>query len=116
MTPYPKWTRLTGHPPIGTAVQFHYLFRGFREGQGTGTASFEAKLLWKLTSEREEVLYVFFLDLQKSYDALDRERYMEILVEYGFGPRMEIILWYYWDHISMVARSGDYYGTPFKGH
>ena len=116
MTPYPKRKILTGHLTIGTVVQFHCLFCGFREGQGTGTASLEAKFLRQLTSEREEVLYFFFLDLHKSYDALDRERYMEILVEYGFGPRMEIILWYYWDHISMVARSGDYYGTPFKGH
>ena len=29
---------------------------------------------------------------------------------------MERILQYYWDHISMVARAGNFYGTIFKVH
>ena len=41
---------------------------------------------------------------------------MEIIVGYGVGPQTERILHYYWDHISMVARVGNYYGTLFKGH
>ena len=41
---------------------------------------------------------------------------MEILVGHGFGPQTERILRYYWDRLSMVARLGRYYGTPFKGH
>ena len=41
---------------------------------------------------------------------------MEIIVGYGVGPQTERILHYYWDHISMVARVGHYYGTLFKGH
>ena len=42
-------------------------------GQGTGTASLEAKLLQQITAVREEVLYEVFLDLSKAYDALDKE-------------------------------------------
>ena len=41
---------------------------------------------------------------------------MEILVGHGFGPQTERILRYYWDRLSMVARLGHYYGTPFEGH
>ena len=41
---------------------------------------------------------------------------MDILVGYGVGPQIERILRYYWDRLSMVAISGSYYGSPFKGH
>ena len=64
----------------------------------------------------EEVLYKLFLHLRKSYDALDRERHMDILVRYGVVQRMEKIIRYSWYHLSMVARSGCYYVTPFKVH
>ena len=36
---------------------------------------------------REEVLHIIFLDLQKVYDALYRDRYLDILEGYGVGPR-----------------------------
>ena len=36
---------------------------------------------------REEVLYMIFLDLYKSYDALERYRFLDILEGYGVGPR-----------------------------
>ena len=39
-----------------------------------GTETLEAKLLQQLVALREEVLYVIFLGLHKSYDALDRSR------------------------------------------
>ena len=61
----------------------------------TGTASLKAKLLHNLTSTREEVLYIFFLDLWKVYEKLDWERCMEILMGYGVGLQMERILRYY---------------------
>ena len=41
---------------------------------------------------------------------------MEIIVGYGTSPLMERIIRHLWDHLSMVAREGLYYGTPFKGH
>ena len=41
---------------------------------------------------------------------------MNILVGYGVSLRMDRILQNYWGHLSMVARSGHYGGTPFKGH
>ena len=46
----------------------------FWAGRSTGTSTFKAKLLQQLAALREEVLYVIFLDLHRSYDALDRSR------------------------------------------
>ena len=85
---------LPGHRPCGgdvegsggnfncqltASITYHDFLHGFREGRGTGTATLEAKLLQQLAALREEVLYVVFLDLHKTYDALDRSRCLEIL-------------------------------------
>ena len=64
---------------------------------------------------REEVLYVIFLDLTKAYDALDMSRCLEILEGYGVGPSARRFLTTYWRRLTMVARSGGYYGKAFKG-
>ena len=61
------------------SITYHNFLHGFRADRGTGTSTLEAKLLQKLASLREEVLYVIFLDLQKAYDAMDRSRCLEIL-------------------------------------
>ena len=57
---------------LTASITFHDLLQGFRAGRGTGTATLEAKLLQKLSALRREVLYVIFLDLHKTYNALDR--------------------------------------------
>ena len=79
---------------IGAAAKFHDMLHGFMAGRGTWNASLEDKLLQNLTSTREEVLYEVFLGLWKDYDALDRWRYMYIMVGYGIGLRRERILHY----------------------
>ena len=63
---------------------------------------------------REDVLYEVLLDLQKSYGALSREHFIEILVSYGVGPHMECLLRNYCDHLTMVAWEGLYYVDPLK--
>ena len=55
-------------------IIFHDVMHGFRAGHGTGNATLKAKLLQQLTEMREAVLFEVFLDLQKAYDALDRDR------------------------------------------
>ena len=57
---------------------------------------------------------MIFLDLHKTYDALDRSRLLEILEGYGVGPRSRKLLQTYWHRLTMVARAGDYYGTSFR--
>ena len=59
---------------LTSSITFHDVLHGFRAGRGTGTATLEAKLLQQLAAMWEEVIYVIFLDLTKSYDALDRSR------------------------------------------
>ena len=64
---------------ITSSIAYHNFLHGFRAGCGRGTSTLKAKLLQQLASMREEVLYVIFLDLHKAYDALDREKCLEIL-------------------------------------
>ena len=55
---------------IGSVINFHDALHGLRTGQGDGSSFLEAKLLQKLTVIIEEVIYNFFLDLQKAYENL----------------------------------------------
>ena len=55
-------------------IIFHDVLHGFRSGRGIGNASLEAKLLQHITSMREAVLFEVFLDLEKAYNDLDRDR------------------------------------------
>ena len=48
------------------------------------------------------------------YDALDRSRCLDILEEYGMGSQAQRLLKTYWRQLTMVARSGGYYGTVFQ--
>ena len=59
---------------LTASITYHDFLHGFWAGRGTGTTTFEAKLLQQLSDLREEVLYVIFLDLHKAYDSLDRSR------------------------------------------
>ena len=58
---------------------------------------------------------MIFLDLHKTYNALDRSRCLEILEGYGVGTRARQLLRTYWGKMTMAARAGGYYGTAFKG-
>ena len=62
-----------------SSINFHDVLHGFRAGRGTDTASLEAKLFHQLMPMRDEVLYAIFMYLHKSYDALDRDRCLEII-------------------------------------
>ena len=92
------------------AITYHNSIHGFRAGRVTGTTTLEVKLLQQVLALKEAVLHAIFLDLQKAYDALDRSRCMDILEEYGVGPRAFRILCSYWERLMMVARAGGYYG------
>ena len=102
------------HCHLTTATTYHNFLHGVRAGHGTRTATLEAKLIQQLAAMREEVLYVIFLDLTKAYDDLDRSRSLEILEGYGVGPRARRLLQAYWRKLTMVARTGGYYGDGFK--
>ena len=80
-----------------------------------GTASLEVKLIQHLADTREEVLYEIFLDLHKAYNAMDRNRCLEIPEGHVIGPGPLQLLRQYWAHLTMVAWTSSYYGSPFKG-
>ena len=68
-------------------ISYHNALHGFWAGEWTGTAALKANLLQHLTATREAILFEVSLDLRKAYDALDRERALDLLAEYGVGPR-----------------------------
>ena len=96
------------------AITYHDFFHGFRAGCDTGTATLEVKLLQQVAALREAVHNVIFLDLQKSYNALDRSRCLGILEGCGVGPRSLCLLQQYWERLKMLARVGGYYIAPFR--
>ena len=77
------------------SINYHNFLHGFWTYHGTGTANLKAKLLQKLASMREEVLYVILLYLKHSYDSLYRYRCLEILEGYLLGTWSHCILRYY---------------------
>ena len=78
------------------SITYHNSLHRFWAGRGTGTATFEVKLIQHVAALREVVIHVIFLDLHKAYDALDRSRCLEILEGYGVGPRALRLLRRYW--------------------
>ena len=54
---------------------------------GFGRATLKAKLLQHLMAMRELVLFELFLDLQKAYDALDWDTFLEFFAAYGVRSR-----------------------------
>ena len=63
------------------------MLHGFWAACGKSTAVPESKLLQQLTSVRDAILFGVFLDLHKSYDALDKGRCLEILEGYEVGTQ-----------------------------
>ncbi|EJK77954.1 hypothetical protein THAOC_00175, partial [Thalassiosira oceanica] len=88
---------------------------GFVKGRGCGTAGIEAKLAQQLACLKQRPLYGIFIDLRKVYDAMDRDRCMEIVEGYGVGPNMMRLIQTFWDEQKLVCcRASKRYGEPFK--
>ena len=67
-------------------IEYHDIIRIFRAGKGTGITPLEAKLIQKVPEMTKEVLYKVLLNIMKVYDALDCDRFLEILVTHRVGP------------------------------
>ena len=98
---------------LSSSIQLHDALHGFCVGRVTGTATLEAKLLQQLIAMRDIVLHAIFLDMSKSYDALERYRCLDILTGCGVGPRTLRILWTYWVRLQMEAKVGGHYSPAF---
>ena len=71
---------------LTASITYPNFLHGFWACRGTGTATFEAKLIQQIVALRGEVMYVIFLDLHKAYYALDRSMCLDILEGYSVGP------------------------------
>ena len=74
----------------------------------------KAKLIQQLMDTRNDVLYDIFLNLQKEFDASDRDSSLEIIEGGVVVPCSLRLLKQYCDCLTMMERSGVYYGFPFK--
>ena len=90
-------------------IEFHDCLHGFLTGRGTGTATLHVKLAQQLAYIEQEPLFRVFIDLKKAYDAMDRERCIEILVGCGVGPNLIRLLIFFWENAELVCRAGGYY-------
>ena len=97
-------------------VQFHDCLHGFLKGRGTGTATIEAKLAQQLAYLEQQPFYEVFIDLCKAYDAIGRDRCLDILRGYGVGYKMFRLIKFFWDNAELVCRANGYFGEPFKAH
>ena len=55
------------------AIKLHESLHGHQNGRGTGTAIIEAKLAQQLAHLEQHPFFGIFLNLNKAFDAMDRE-------------------------------------------
>jgi len=96
-------------------IDFHDNLHSFMKGRGCGTAMMEAKLAQQFAYLEQQAFYGVFVDFKKAYDAMDRERCIELLKRYGVGPRILVMITFFWDHAMMACQANRNYGEPFQG-
>jgi hypothetical protein len=96
------------------AIVLHDSLNGCRNRRGMGTAIIEAKLTQQLAHIKQSPFYGAFVDLTKAFDAMDWERCLQLLGEYGVGPNMRQLIRHFWDEATNMCRASGNYGVPFK--
>ena len=80
---------------------------GFLTDRGTGTEML-------LTYIKTVLLYKFFVDLKKAFDAMDCKRCMQILKDQCTDKKIRTLIKNFWRLAELVCRAGGCYGRPFK--
>ena len=82
------WKTVTVIPNrrLTTAIGFNDNLHGFWVGRVMETSLLKSNTTQQLTAMKEVLLYKIFLDLQKAYGALDRDRCLDIMSGYGMSP------------------------------
>jgi hypothetical protein len=97
-----------------SAIEVHDALHGFRAKRGCGTGILEAKLVQQLAFIEQCPLFGIFIDLRKAYDAMDRERMVDILREAGVGPKAMRLIILFWERAQLICKLGGYFGRVFK--
>ena len=99
---------------LRASISIHDALHGFRQVRGIITATLEDKLVQKFVGICHEPLFQVFLDVKKSYNLLNRTRFVEVLWGYGLGANLQRLLNRYWNKQTVVPQDGGYYGRLFK--
>jgi hypothetical protein len=75
-----------------SVIQCHDSLHGGINKKGTGTATIKMKLAQQLAFLDQKPWHQIFLDLHKVYDAMNWENTLEILADYGVGPKAFCII------------------------
>ena len=105
------WTSIVSSR-LQNSIVLHDVLHGFRQRRGKGTATMEANLEQQVVGIVHVPLFQVFLGVRKAYNLIYQGRCMEILREYGLGPRLQRLLQRYWDGKRVVTKSGKYYYNP----
>ena len=74
----------------------------------------EAKLAQQLAHLEQGPFFGVFIDLKKTFDAIDRGRCLAILALHGVGPDMLRLICNFGNTAINVCRAKGNYGRPFK--
>ena len=94
-------------------LQMHNVLHGFRDGRGTGMSIMELKLAQLLSQIDPDRLFLVLLELQKAYDAVDRDLLLITLEGCGSGSRMCGLLENFWDYQQVVPRHNGFRRPSF---
>ena len=94
----------------------HEALHGGLQGKGTATAIMEMKLAQQLAYLEQTPLFSIFIDLRKAFDAMDREKCLQILTDRGVGPKTTRLIDNFWQLAEMACRAGGHYGRRFRAY
>ena len=96
------------------SVHLHDVLHGFRAGKGTGMVIVELDMEQELASVDQDLMFLVFLYLQKSYNNIDHGRLLTTLEGYGAGPHMCWILEVFCNQQEVVTHQNGYHNQHFK--
>ncbi|KAL7533855.1 hypothetical protein ACHAWF_011231 [Thalassiosira exigua] len=77
-------------------IELHNCLHGYLAKRGFGTATVEAKFAAQLAYLEQEPFFSILFDLRKVFDAMDRGRWLRILLGYGVGPKTLLLIKLFW--------------------
>jgi hypothetical protein len=96
------------------AIVLHDSLHGCLALQGTGTRIIEAKLAQQRAHLEQTPFFGVYINLRKTFNAMDCGHCLEILALHGVGPKMLRLICNFFDLATNVCWAKGNYGQPFK--